>query len=75
MLDRAAVAARDDALLVVGIDAGVNEERAFAGMQERPQFVGAREVGHRLDAQAAGRGRRREIDAGLVALGCMPVAL
>ena len=27
MLDRDAVAARDDALLVIGIDAGVDEER------------------------------------------------
>ena len=57
VLDREPVAARDDALLIVGIDARVNEERARAGVQQSPQFVGARQVGDGFDAQPAGANR------------------
>jgi len=56
-----------------GIDAGMDEQRAFTGMQEVAQFVGARQIGHRLDAQLAGPGRLRPgRPPALVALGCMP---
>ena len=46
VFDGDAVAARYDTRLVVGIDAGMDEQRAFTGMQEVAQFVGARQTCH-----------------------------
>ena len=51
MLDRDAVAARDDALLIVGIDAAWMKIGPSPSVQERPQFIGAGQIGHRLDTE------------------------
>ena len=64
VLDRDPVAAGENALLIVGIDAGVNEDRAATRVQQRPQFSGTRQIGHRFGAKPAGGCRLGEIDSG-----------
>jgi hypothetical protein len=44
VLDRDPVAARKNALLIVGIDAGVNEDRAATRMQQCSQFIGPGQI-------------------------------
>src|ERR1700709_39191 len=64
LLDREAVAARDDALLVVGIDPGMDEKRAPPGIQKVSHLARAGHRGDGVAVKAAGRRGRREIDAG-----------
>ena len=65
MLDRDTIAARDNALLIVGIDASVDEQRPLPGMKHGAKITRARQIGHRFDAEVTGYRRRGEIDAGL----------
>ena len=76
LLDAVAVAARDDAWLVVGLDARVNEDRALPRVQQRAQLV-ARSI---VDtASTRGTCRPSAVPArsmpAPVWLGCMPLAL
>src|SRR4051812_39717728 len=64
-LDGGAVAARNDALLVVGLDPRVNEDRPFSRVQQLAHRSGAADLRHPFDAaEPAGLRRAGEIDAG-----------